>query len=267
MKYIMVVFAAIFVINFFINRTGETLSTDGQEPPADVVIQGYDDKLKTYGVQGVRNSWPDLGAGSGDELASDLMAANYYVVLDGSGSMSGVDCAPGSPSKMAVASKALDNFFAKLPHDANVGVYAFDRQGNSERLGLGSNSHEKAMVAVNRVRLGGGTPLSVAIDHGVEALTNQARKQLGYGEYHMVVVTDGTASPGYEPDESVERLLKNSPIVLHTIGFCISDDHSLNMPGYTLYKSADNLQALTQGLESVLAESPDFNVDGFSSEI
>jgi len=262
MKLIIIIFIALFVAKIL-------MSADER---AENSSQGdynlfADSGLESYGKQGTLNSWPDLDSGRDTGLASDLMVANYYVVIDGSGSMSGADCVPNSPNKMYVATKALDNFFDKLPAESNVGVYAFDRKGNSERLTLGNHSSDRAMKAVHNVVLGGGTPLSLAIDHGFEALTNQARKQLGYGEYHLVIVTDGEASPGYEPDSSVERLLKNSPIVLHTIGFCIADDHSLNMPGYTVYKSADNPQALAKGLESVLAESPDFNVDEFRSEI
>jgi hypothetical protein len=50
---------------------------------------------------------------------------------------------------------------------------------------------------------------------------------------------------------------------IHTIGFCLNQSHALNIPGKTLYKAADNPEALAEGLESVLAEAPDFNVDSF----
>jgi len=71
-------------------------------------------------------------------------------------------------------------------------------------------------------------PLSVAIEHGYKALTKQASLQLGYGEYHLVVVTDGEANTGYEPNKAVQSVLTESPVVIHTIGFCIRGSHSLN---------------------------------------
>lgn len=47
-------------------------------------------------------------------------------------------------------------------------------------------------------------------------------------------------------------------MVLHTIGFCIGEKHSLNQPGRTLYRAADNPEQLRAGLADVLAEAPSF---------
>jgi Ca-activated chloride channel homolog len=52
---------------------------------------------------------------------------------------------------------------------------------------------------------------------------------------------------------------------MHTIGFCLGSRHSLNQKGVVLYKSASDQSSLTAGLESVLAESEDFNVSNFSN--
>ena len=61
----------------------------------------------------------------------------------------------------------------------------------------------------------------------------------------------------------LNTLLKESPIVLHTIGFCIDSKHALNQAGRTIYKAADNPEALRQGLSDVLAEAPQFAVTKF----
>ena len=58
-------------------------------------------------------------------------------------------------------------------------------------------------------------------------------------------------------------MLNESPVVLHTIGFCIGSRHSLNQAGRTIYKAADNPGALQQGLADVLAEAPQFSVQKF----
>jgi hypothetical protein len=80
----------------------------------------------------------------------------------------------------------------------------------------------------------------------------------------LVVVTDGHASKGEDPTPAVNRILGESPVVVHTIGFCIGERHPLNQPGRTYYRSANNPRALQQGLETVLAESPDFSVTQFA---
>ena len=59
------------------------------------------------------------------------------------------------------------------------------------------------------------------------------------------------------------RLLAESPVVIHTIGFCIGEKHSLNQPGRIDYRAADDPVALARGLSAVLAESPDFTVTDF----
>ncbi len=218
--------------------------------------------LNSYAKRGADNTWPPLEAGTA-QVASNLMAKNYYLVVDGSGSMRDEGCSNGQ-AKLAVAKQAISSFVNKLPSDANVGVFAFDNRGTGERLPLGQYSAAEIIDSINSIQAGGGTPLSKGIEAGNDVLTRQAKKQLGYGEYHMVVVTDGEASSNYSPDNAVRNLLSGSPIVLHTIGFCINERHSLNQPGYTIYKAANNPKDLLEGLESVLAEAPDFQVADFS---
>ena len=117
--------------------------------------------------------------------------------------------------------------------------------------------------AVQAVKVNANTPLRSAVDLAYSRLLDQGRSQLGYGEYHLVIVTDGLASAGQDPTPSVTRVLAESPVVFHTIGFCIGEQHPLNQPGRTYYRSANNPQALQQGLETVLAEAPDFAVSRF----
>ncbi len=220
--------------------------------------------IVTYGDIGTASGWPAIDENFAD-LADNVAASNYYLVMDGSGSMADSGCSDGR-EKIAVAKDALKAFINKLPAQANVGVFAFDHAGIGERLAIGRNSAQQIYTVLDSIRAGGGTPLSVAIRAGDAALTRQAQKQLGYGEYHLVVVTDGEANSGYQPDQAVLELLQNSPIVLHTVGFCIDDRHSLNQPGYTLYKAANDPASLAAGLEAVLAEAPDFSVTDFSGD-
>jgi Ca-activated chloride channel homolog len=209
------------------------------------------------------NNWPSLKeAGQGAAPAADLFAANYYVVLDGSGSMNDVDCSAGKP-KIDAARTALKSFAASVPASANLGLAVFERRGISELLPLGTGNRRAFGQAVAQVRAGSGTPLRSAIALAYDKLEEQGRRQLGYGEYHLVVVTDGIASQGEDPTDVVDRMLAESPVLVSTIGFCIGEDHSLNQPGRTDYRAADNPEALRKGLEAVLAEAPAFDVSKF----
>ena len=213
-----------------------------------------------YALHPADNSWPpDLKT---DQLAPNLLADNYYLVLDGSGSMDGSECVDTS-TKMQAAIHALQQFVEQIPTSANIGLYVFDNTGSHERLALGNHAHNSVTRLIGTARAGGGTPLSAAITQGYNALTRQAAAQLGYGNYHLVIVTDGQASPGYEPTNTVSQILSISPVVMHTIGFCIGEDHSLNQHGLTFYKAADDPASLAQGLTEVLAEMPDFSVTAF----
>jgi hypothetical protein len=81
-----------------------------------------------------------------------------------------------------------------------------------------------------------------------------------------VIVTDGEASGGEDPTKVVNKILKRSPVIIHTIGFCIGEDHSLNQHGRILYKAANNPGDLRKGLQNVLAESPTFDIAVFSKQ-
>jgi Ca-activated chloride channel family protein len=215
------------------------------------------------------DSWPPLQEteeriGQGVASAADLLAANYYVLLDGSGSMNDVACSAGK-TKIEAARVALDSFSASVPAGANLGLTVFEQRGIGELLPLGVGNRQTFHTAVSQVRAGGGTPLRTAISLAYEKLFEQGRRQLGYGEYNLVVVTDGIASRGEDPTDMVNRMLAESPVLLSTIGFCVGDEHSLNQPGRTYYRAADNPAALRKGLEAVLAEAPAFDLSDFEN--
>ncbi len=214
-----------------------------------------------YSLRGVDNTWPKIGEDQID-IASNLTKKNYYIVFDGSGSMDQPGCSNGN-AKIDVAKSSVKAFISKISSDANLGLIIFDANGVNERVSLEQSSREEAISYIERAVAGNATPLGSSIKFAYDALTKQATRQLGYGEYHLVVITDGTASTGEEPGFIVDELLNSSPVLLHTIGFCISGGHALNQEGETIYKAADNPKQLSQGLDSVLAEAPNFQIDSF----
>ncbi len=198
-----------------------------------------------------------------DRVAQDLTARNFYVVLDGSGSMSERACM-GDGRKMDQAKAALDAFSKAVPRNANLGLAVFDSRGVQERVPLATDNRAAFLQQVQATTPSGGTPLRAAIALARQRMEDQARRQLGYGEYNLIVVTDGEASSGQDPRAVVNDILARSPIVVHTIGFCISSNHSLNQAGRTVYKAANDRASLERGLEAALAEAPAFTADRFT---
>ena len=220
----------------------------------------------SYALNASNESWPPLAEGAAPKIDMGAAnAANYYVVLDGSGSMQERHCS-GNTNKIQAAVKALYQFVDAIPKDANVGLAAFDSNGTSERVPLGAGNRDQLHKALDHVRAEGGTPLRSAITLGYQKLLDQGRKQLGYGEYHLVVVTDGVPDPSSEdPADVVQDMLAHTPVVLHTIGFCIGEDHVLNQPGRSFYVAANSPEQLQQGLGAVLAEAPSFDATKFNN--
>lgn len=209
-----------------------------------------------------RTPWPPPGANV--QVAPDVTARNYYVVLDASGSMEARACR-GFGSKIDQAREALAGFASALPKDANVGLLVFDGRGIREQVPLAGGDRAPFLDAVRAIKPGGGTPLRSALALARGKLVLQAQRQLGYGEYHLVIVTDGEASPGEDPRAVVNAMIAATPIVLHTIGFCIDAQHSLNQPGRILYRQANDLEELKRGLQNVLAEAPSFIAQQFDA--
>ncbi|OGA04322.1 MAG: hypothetical protein A3H35_14345 [Betaproteobacteria bacterium RIFCSPLOWO2_02_FULL_62_17] len=209
-----------------------------------------------------RAPWPPAGPNA--QMAPDPIARNYYVVLDASGSMNEPSCR-GSGNKITQAREALAGFAAALPAAANVGLLVFDRNGVREKVPLAGGDRGPFLRAVREATPGGLTPLRRALTLARAKMEEQGRRQLGYGEYHLVVVTDGEASQGEDPRDVVNSLIATTPIVLHTIGFCIDARHSLNQPGRILYRQANDLDELKKGLQNVLAEAPSFTAQQFNA--
>lgn len=193
----------------------------------------------------------------GKDTAKDidplLTRRNFLIVLDGSGSMRDSQCSDNLP-KIVAAKQAIAAFAKKLRPEDNLGLCAFDSRGVTERATLSLN-RQGFNQALQDVRSDSNTPLGSAVKLGYSVLQQQARRQLGYGEYYLIVVTDGEADQGNDPGPTVNKIVSESPVVISTIGFCIGLGHSLNRPGLTIYHDATNLEQLNQGLESVLAES------------
>lgn len=195
--------------------------------------------------------------------AAVSLKRNFYFVFDGSGSMA--DRPDGScvgdkrfTTKIESAKWAVKEFIAKVPPDVNLGLYVFDGKGEREVVSLGSGNHNKFLQEVDKIRADGGTPLAKGMRVATQHLIEQYKKQLGYGEYRLVVVTDGQANN--IPEASLNAIKYGIPI--YAIGLCIGDNHPLRQYAFS-YRAADSGEDLRRGLEETLAELPSFDIKEF----
>lgn len=176
---------------------------------------------------------------------------NFYFILDGSGSM-GWNCE--REQKIVGAKRAVRQFLQTIPSDVNIGLYVFDAAGESERLPIGKDNRAAFLSAVDAMNYGGGTPLARAIRFGTDRLVDQYKRQLGYGTYAIIVVTDGEASSL----GSAARYARQYGFSVHTIGFCIGGDHPLRTLADS-YRAANNAEEIARGLTEIVAEPATFD--------
>jgi len=186
-------------------------------------------------------TWPPVS----DEVDGDLLKENYLVVLDDSGSMKG--------RKITQAKKALLSLAKTLPEEHNLGLVLLN---GSKSVPLGKGSRQDFVQLVRSAEAGGGTPLRKVTTKAYELLTQKASAQRGYGNYHMIVVTDGETSDG-SPMPLVEAIVTQTSIQVHVIGFHL-EDHEMNQPALVDYQTAGNSEELVRAFEAVAAETQTF---------
>ncbi|MEN8214218.1 MAG: vWA domain-containing protein [Pseudomonadota bacterium] len=213
-----------------------------------------------YGEQTTRSNWPQLSAASNYTDTRDLLKSNYYVILDGSANMNEKAC--GSENRgirMRDVIEAFSAFSDAVPRQANIGAAVFN---HNEIVELGA-LHQEERISHLRISPGGPARLRSAIQSAYEKLELQGQKQLGYGEYHLVVISSGDVADGEDPGSFVRDMLASSPVNLTTIGYCTAPDHHLDRSGPGPVIEADSLEMLKQSLHAVLVPAPSFTVDSF----
>lgn len=182
---------------------------------------------------------------------------NLYIIVDGSGSMESSSCAAGYKNRIEAAKWAVEKFVKDVvPGDVGLGLLIFDSRGMYERVPLGKNNRGLILQEVVNMNGGGGTPLSESLVIATKALVKQRAKQLGYGEFQIVVATDGQA----DVSRGAQYALQNEiPII--TIGFCLDKDKEHPLAKYsTSYRNTQDPQQLFEALEETQAELPEYDV-------
>lgn len=176
---------------------------------------------------------------------------NIIIVLDASGSMSN---AMGKNNRLQVAKEAITTVVQTMSQQSNLGILVFSGSGkDSDWLHqLGPINMDVIKNNLKRLAPSGGTPLGNYMKKARYALEAQRQKQLGYGTYRMLILTDGEASDH-------KFMMKETPIVLNNgiyldvIGVAMKNNHTLAKRANS-YRSAMDQNALMQAVKKVLSE-------------
>ena len=222
--------------------------------------------IAALGLRAAAQSQTEASRQAAQEVGAASLARNFYFIFDGSGSMAESltkQCTGDRRfgSRLEGAKWAVEQFLPLVPRDVNLGLWIFDADGNRERVPLGPDNHGAFLAEVRKTRASGNTPLAESIAQGVNRLVQQRDQQLGYGEFRLIVVTDGQATG--RPLPQAVNYAREQRIPIYTIGLCIGAKHELRKDSVS-YRAADSIAALKRGLEETLAETNVFDPQTFS---
>ena len=192
-------------------------------------------------------------------------ASNFYFVFDMSGSM---DEKCSGKRKIDGAKEAVTRFMKNIPDDVNIGLMLLGtRSGDdyAEALPIGSGNKEEFLKIINSLQPSGETPLGEALSASVDKIVEQYKKQLGYGTYRIIIITDGEQT-GIDLKQPCNYLAQHGFIGLYSIGLCMKSSHTLKK--YSLsYRDANNYEELEQALVEATAESDVFDPNLFDENL
>ena len=191
----------------------------------------------------------------------DIHKDNIVVILDASGSMQDKFSGDQTKSKMEAAKEALQEVLAKVPDDTQIGLLVFSGANiqNEWVYPLGPKDTQKLIAAIHLPHPSGNTPLGKYIRIGANRLLEQREKQYNYGNYRLLVVTDGEASDTDKVKHYTPEIL-NRQIRVDVIGVDMKTDHMLANV-VDSYRKADNPGELVAAVSQIFAETGDTGTD------
>lgn len=199
--------------------------------------------------------------GTGQVMAADGPVSdevrtqdNVVVVLDASGSMR-EKIKGTNRTRMDDAKQAILQVLTSVPKQTNVGVLVFSGIGKGPTdwiVPLGRVNVEEVRRALSPISPNGGTPLGEYMRIGADRLLEQRTKQLGYGTFRLLLVTDGEESQPRKVDVFLPDIMSRG-IAVNVIGLDMNQRHSL-ATRVSSYRSARNAGELAGAMQQVFAE-------------
>ena len=201
-------------------------------------------------------------------VASPIVAADSTVVvlLDDSGSMrQEMRTGSGREPRMSVAQAALTKVIQQLPDQTTLGILLMNgaRSENGWLVRLGPLDRKAALSRLAQVRADGGTPLGQSMMTAMDELLSM-RSKLPYGDYRLLVVTDGEASDANMLQRYLPDMVARG-ISIDAIGVDMRADHTLAQSAHS-YRKANDAASFEQALTEIFAESTASNSDRGSSD-
>ncbi len=176
-------------------------------------------------------------------FAGNVYADNLVVIIDCSGSMQG--------QKLKEAKTALREVLNSIPRSVHIGLLAF---GGSQgwQFNLGPRDDSYLNLAIDKLQADGNTPLGEYMKYGADRLLQQKETQLGYGNYRLLIITDGEASDPKAVEKYTPEIMARG-ISVDVIGVYMNKAHSLATKVHS-YREARDAATLKKAIKEVVAE-------------
>lgn len=179
------------------------------------------------------------------------------VVLDDSGSMrQNMARSRSASSRMQAAKAALAQVIEQLPPETQLGIFTLNRnrRGDHWIIPIAPIDKASAIAQIEGLRADGGTPLGASLKSAADNLLS-IRERLVYGDFRLLVITDGEATDRELLDAYLPDLLARG-LTLDVIGVDMLDEHSLANRSHS-YRRADDEASFAEAITAVFAESSD----------
>lgn len=193
------------------------------------------------------------------EKTTDIYANNIVVVFDASGSMGDPIGNRDSTIKIIAAKKALKQVLSKTDNNTNIGLFVFGDVSNNNPVPLGPRNIALLNKSIDSIQTGGSTPLGEYLEKAANQLLQQRQKNMGYGRYKILVVTDGEATDGSKMRQVAPEIMKRN-LNLDVIGVGMNGEHELAKMSSS-YRAANDTVSLNKALADIVAETPAKNTD------
>jgi len=192
-------------------------------------------------------------AGPAASVPTPRASGTVILAMDVSQSMTADDV---KPSRIVAAQKAAKQFIAAQPSTVDIGVVAFEE--GALVTSRPSPDHGRAVSAIDRLNISGGTSLGTAITSSLATITGKtvtigkdgALPNLGYwGSATIVMFSDGQdMSEGGADADAAARLAEQSGVHIDTVGVGTSAGTTVEADGFRLHSAldADALKAISQ---------------------
>ena len=184
---------------------------------------------------------------------TNIYADNIMIVFDASGSMGYAMSQADNRERLPIAQKALKQVLQKIPDNSNIGLFVFGNIKNDNPVQIGPKDLARLNSAIDAIRTGGNTPLGAYMQRASNQLLEQRQKNLGYGRYKLLVVTDGEATDG-DLMQRVAREVIRRNLSLEVIGVAMTGNHTLSST-CTVYRAANDEESLNRAMAAAVAET------------